>query len=105
MYAIVSLQGHQFRVSPGMTFETNRMTAEPGETVTVEDSILLAKDDDGLKVGDPVLKGANLELEVIEHLRGKKVIVFKMKRRKRYRRKNGHRQELTRVKVKDITLG
>lgn len=104
MYAIVSLQGSQFRVSPGMTFEVNRMAAEPGQTVTLEDSVLLAKNDEGLAVGDPVVKGANVELEVLEHFRGTKITVFKMKRRKRYRRKNGHRQELTRVKVKDIRL-
>ncbi|MCF7853686.1 MAG: 50S ribosomal protein L21 [Candidatus Pacebacteria bacterium] len=105
MYAIVSLQGQQFRVEPGETLAVNRMDAEPGETVTVKDGVLLAKNDDGLKVGSPRIDGATVELEVLEHFRGDKITVFKMKRRKRYRRKNGHRQEWTRVRVSDISLG
>lgn len=105
MYAILSLQGQQFRVEPGTVLEINRMHAEAGDKVTLEDSVLLAKDDSGLKTGTPVLAGAKVELEVLEHFRGKKITVFKMKRRKRFRRKQGHRQELTKVKVTDISLG
>ena len=105
MYAIVSLQGQQFRVEPGETLDVNRMSAPEGETVTMKESVLLAKDDDGLKVGSPLVDGATVELEVLEHFRSNKITVFKMKRRKRYRRKNGHRQEMTRVRVKEINLG
>lgn len=105
MYAIVSLQGQQFKVEPGTIINVNRMAADEGAKVVVEDSVLLAKDDQGLKTGAPVLSGAKVELEVLEHFRDKKVTVFKMKRRKRYRRKQGHRQDLTKVKVTDISLG
>ena len=105
MYAIISASGKQYKVEPGTVFETDRMQGEPGETVVLEDKVLMLNNDGDVTVGDPVVAGAKVELEINEHLRGKKVIVFKMKRRKRYRRKQGHRQELTRVTVKDITIG
>ena len=104
MYAIVALQGQQFRVEPGTVLDVNRLHAEAGETLTLENSVLLAKDDNGLQTGTPTLPGATVQVEVLEHFRGNKVVVFKMKRRKRYRRKQGHRQELTKVKVTDISL-
>ncbi len=104
MYAIVSMQGRQFRVEPGMVLKVNRMAGDPGDTVTVADSVLLANDEGGLQTGTPILPGAKVELEILEHLRDRKVTVFKMKRRKRYRNKQGHRQELTKVKVAGITL-
>lgn len=105
MYAIVALQGQQFRVEPGAILEVNRMDSEAGEKITLADSVLLAKDGDSLTTGKPVIAGSKVELEVLEHYRNKKVTVFKMKRRKRYRRKQGHRQEMTKVKVTDISLG
>ena len=105
MYAIVSLQGQQFKVEPGTIIDVNRMAADEGEKVVLNDSVLMAKSDDGLQTGSPILSGAKLELEVLEHYRAKKITVFKMKRRKRYRRKQGHRQEMTKVKVTDISLG
>lgn len=105
MYAIVSLQGQQFKVEPGTVIDVNRMSAEEGAKVVLEDSVLMAKTDEGLQTGSPVLGGAKLELEVLEHYRAKKITVFKMKRRKRYRRKQGHRQDMTKVKVTDISIG
>ena len=104
MYAIIALAGQQFRVEPGTVIKTNRLAAEPGATVTLADSVMLAKDESGVKTGTPVLAGARVELEIIEHFRGPKLIVFKMKRRKRYRRKTGHRQEMTSARVKTIVL-
>lgn len=104
MYAIISLQGHQFRVEPGTVLDVNRMDGEPGDKVTLGEGILAAKDDKELKTGTPELEGANVELEILEHFRAKKITVFKMKRRKRYRRKQGHRQDLTKVKVTDIKV-
>jgi large subunit ribosomal protein L21 len=104
MYAIISMQGHQFRVEPGTVMDVDRLAGEPGDTVTLADNVLAAQDDKGLKTGTPTIPGANVELEILEHLRAKKITVFKMKRRKRYRRKQGHRQELTKVRVKGITL-
>ena len=105
MYAIISLQGQQFKVEPGTVIDVNRMTGEPGDKVVLDNGILAAKNDEkGLQTGTPEIDGAKVELEIMEHYRGKKLIVFKMKRRKRYRRKNGHRQELTKVKVTNINL-
>ncbi|MFO7822264.1 MAG: 50S ribosomal protein L21 [Lentisphaeria bacterium] len=104
MYAIISLQGQQFRVEPGTVLDVDRMQGEPGDTVTLEEGILAGKDDGELKAGTPELKGANVQVEIMEHFRGEKITVFKMKRRKRYRRKKGHRQNLTKIKVTDIKL-
>lgn len=104
MYAIISVQGQQFRTEPGAVLAVNRMDGNPGEMVELKDSVLFAKDDAGIKMGVPVVKGAKVQLEILEHYRGDKITVFKMKRRKHYRRTQGHRQELTRVRVKDIAL-
>jgi large subunit ribosomal protein L21 len=75
---------------------------EPGQSVNLDNSVLLLRTDDGVKIGTPTVPGASVELQIVEHLRGDKIVVFKMKRRKRYRRTQGHRQELTKVLVKDI---
>lgn len=104
MYAIISAGGRQYRVEPGAVLSMNRLAGEPGETVTVADSVLLVGNDGDVTVGTPVVAGATVDFEILEHLRGPKLIVFKMKRRKHCRRKQGHRQELTRVTVKDIKL-
>lgn len=104
MYAIIQTGGRQFRVEPGMEVELDRLEAAPGTVVTLPESVLLLSDDQGVRVGVPVIAGAAVALEVLEHLRGDKLVVFKMKRRKRYRRKQGHRQELTKVRVKEITI-
>ncbi len=105
MYAIISYKGRQHRVEPGTVLAVDRVEGEPGQSVQLENSVLMACGDDGVKTGDPVLPNANVELEIMEHYRDRKIVVFKMKRRKSYRNKQGHRQEMTRVKVKDIVLG
>lgn len=105
MYAVVALKGQQFRVEPGTILDINRVDGEAGDTFTVPDSVLMAKDDDGIKAGAPILPGSSVELEIVQQFRDKKIVVFKMKRRKHYRRKQGHRQSLTKVLVKDIKLG
>ncbi len=104
MYAIISTGGTQQRVETGTIFETDRLSGEPGDTITLEQNVLMLNDGGELKIGTPLVEGATVSLEIIEHFRGTKVIVFKMKRRKRCRRKHGHRQELTRVEVKDIKV-
>ncbi len=101
MYAIVQACGRQYKVEPGMVLEMDRLAAEPGSKVTL-DQVLLVRDDQGLAVGVPVVPNARVAVEVLEHFRGDKIVVFKMRRRKRYRRTQGHRQELTRVKVTEI---
>jgi large subunit ribosomal protein L21 len=104
MYAVIKLSGKQYKVEPGMVFETDRLDGDQGTSIILDEDVLLVNDGQELKVGTPSVAGATVELEVLEHLRDKKIIVFKMKRRKRYRVKQGHRQELTRVAVKDISV-
>lgn len=102
MYAIIKLGGTQHKVEPGTVIETNRLSGDPGDVISLENSVLMLKDGQEIEVGRPVLEGIRVDLEINDHLRGEKLIAFKMKRRKRSRRKKGHRQELTRVTVKDI---
>lgn len=104
MYAIIKTGGSQFKVEPGMEFELNRLAGEPGDVLTLDEDVLMLKSDSETHMGTPTVSGASVDLEIVDHLRGKKIVVFKMKRRKRSRRKQGHRQELTRVRVKDIRL-
>ncbi|MBN2452304.1 MAG: 50S ribosomal protein L21 [Lentisphaeria bacterium] len=105
MYAIIKACGRQYRVEQGTVFEMDRLEGSPGDVVTLEDAVLLLSEEGQVSVGSPTVPGAKVELEIREHLRGTKLTVFKMKRRKRYRRKHGHRQELTRVAVMEIVAG
>ncbi len=102
MYAIIEASGKQFRAEADATLRLPRLKAEPGETVTF--SVLLAETDGQIQVGQPSLEGASVSVEVLRHGRGKKIIVFKRKRRKGYRRKQGHRQGFTEVRVVDMAL-
>ncbi len=102
MYAIIEASGKQFRAEADATLRLPRLKAEPGETVTFR--VLLAETDGQIQVGQPSLEGASVSVEVLRHGRGKKIIVFKRKRRKGYRRKQGHRQGFTDVRVVDIAL-
>ena len=105
MYAIIQTGGKQYKVEPGTTFESERLEGEAGDVVELTDSVLLLHNDGEVTVGTPTVPGVSVELEIKEQVRSKKVIVFKMKRRKRYRRKHGHRQQRTIVTVKDIKIG
>ena len=102
MYAIIEASGKQFRAEADATLRLPSLKAEPGDTVTF--SVLLAETDGQIQVGQPSLEGASVSVEVLRHGRGKKIIVFKRKRRKGYRRKQGHRQGFTDVRVVDIAL-
>lgn len=104
MYAIFEAKGKQFRAEPDATLRMPTLDAEPGDRVTF-DHVLLAGRDDKIIVGQPSLDGAAVAAEVIRHGRGDKIVVFKMKRRKGYRRKQGHRQGFTEVRVLDIDFG
>lgn len=104
MYAIFEAKGKQFRAEPDATLRLPTLDAEPGDRVTF-DHVLLAQADDRIIVGQPSLDGAAVAAEVIRHGRDDKIIVYKMKRRKGYRRKQGHRQGFTEVRVVDIELG
>lgn len=104
MYAIFRALGKQFRAEPDATLRLPSMDAEPGDTVTFDD-VLLAADDGDVQVGTPTLDGASVEVEVVRHGRDDKIVVYKMKRRKGYRRKQGHRQGYTEVRIVEIGLG
>ena len=101
-YAIVEASGSQFWVQTNRYYDFNRLQAGVGEIVTLE-NVLLINEGKGAKLGKPYIKGATVELKVLEHRRGPKVIVYKMRPKKKTRRKNGHRQELTRVMVQAIS--
>lgn len=102
MYAIVKIGGHQYKVQENDSVFVNRLNSEK-DKVTFED-VLLVKDDKGkVKIGKPTVKGAKVEATIQDHLKSDKVIVFKKKRRKGYRVKNGHRQAITQIKIDKIS--
>ncbi len=100
-YAVFRTGGKQFRAEPGERLKVPTLAAGAGDAVTFED-VLLLSDGEAVKVGRPTVKGASVKAEVLGHGRGKKVIVFKRKRRKGYRRKQGHRQNYTEIQVDEI---
>src|SRR6266542_301608 len=105
MYAIVETGGKQYRVKPGDTVAVERLAGEPGETLDLDRVLLIAGNgDDGTRVGSPGVTGAVVRAEVVEHIRGEKIIIFRYKSKVRYRRKTGHRQSLTRLRITDILL-
>ena len=103
MYAVFKTGGKQFRVEPGMRLRVPILEAEPGSSIEF-DEVLLTGDDDQVSVGTPVVSGARVKAEVLRHGKDRKVIVFKRKRRKGYRRKQGHRQGFTEIRVDDVLL-
>lgn len=103
MYAVIETGGKQYRVQAGDVIDVERLAAvSEEEPEVVFDRVLMVDDGGDLKVGDPVVEGAQVKGVLVRPIRGRKVTVFKMKRRKGYRRKNGHRQDLHQVKIKDI---
>ena len=101
MYAIVEIAGHQFKVEKDQKVFVNRLQTEEGKKVSF-DNVLLVSDGDKVTVGAPAIGGAQVSAKVLKHLRGDKVIVFKKKRRKGYRVKNGHRQHLSEIIIENI---
>jgi len=105
MYAIVETGGKQYRVKAGDTIAVERLSGEPGDTLDLGRVLLLAGNGDGeTRVGSPGVAGAVVRAEVVEHARGEKIVIFRYKSKVRYRRKTGHRQSLTRVRITDILL-
>ena len=101
MYAIVEIAGHQFKVEKDQKVFVNRLAVEEGKQVDF-DNVLLLADGSNVTVGAPAIDGAQVSAKVLKHLKGDKVIVFKKKRRKGYRVKNGHRQALTEIVIENI---
>jgi len=102
-YAIVEASGQQFWLQPNRYYDLDRLAAEVDSTLTLE-NVLLVNDGQAATLGQPYVTGASVELKVMAHRRGPKLIVYKMRPKKKTRRKNGHRQELTRVMVQSITV-
>ena len=101
MYAVIQTGGKQYRVEPGQTLSVEKLPGELGDTVNFED-VLLVSDEDKVAVGRPMVKGAKVTAEIVEHGKDKKVIVYKFQRRKNYRRRYGHRQLYTSVKINEV---
>ncbi len=103
MYAMVEIAGQQFRVEKDKTINTQKLAGEVGDNVTFE-NVLLVGDGEQVRIGQPRVQGANVSGMIVDQFRDTKVIVFKKKRRKSYRRKNGHRQSLTKVRIEAINM-
>ena len=101
MYAVVQTGGKQYRVAVGDRIDVERLDAEPGTEVTLE-RVLMVEQDGDVKIGTPVVDGAKVIASVDAQKRGKKLIIFKMRPKKRYRRKTGHRQNLTQLTITNI---
>src|SRR6185503_12782481 len=103
MYAIVNIAGQQFKVKPDQQIIVNRLEGEEGKKVDFKE-VLMVDDDGKVKLGSPALKNALVSAKIISHLRGDKVLVFKKKRRKGYKKMNGHRQDLTKIQIEGIKI-
>ena len=104
MYAVIKTGGKQYQVSEGDVIQVDLMKGQPGDTVEIDD-VLMLKTDSDVKVGTPVVPGARVSATIVDHVKGKKIIVFKFKRRKDYRRKLGHRQKYTKLRIESIQAG
>lgn len=101
MYAIVEIAGQQFKVSKDLKVYVHRLANEEGSKVSF-DKVLLLDENGTITLGAPAIEGASVEAKVLQHLKGDKVIVFKKKRRKGYKKRNGHRQYLTQIVIEGI---
>lgn len=102
-YAIIETGGKQLRVEPGRFYDVERLAVDADSSVTI-DQVLLVQNDGDISIGQPLVQGATVEATVLRHFRGRKVIVYKMRPKKKTRKKQGHRQELTRLMINSITL-
>jgi large subunit ribosomal protein L21 len=101
MYAIVETGGKQYPVSPGARIKVEKLPGEVGSEIALDRVLLVAEGDD-IRVGTPVVEGVKVTGTIVSHGRGRKLIVFKLRRRKNYRRKLGHRQAFTELEVTDV---
>lgn len=102
MYAVVEIKGSQYKAEKGSVLTVDRMSSEKGSVVEF-DTVLMLRGDKDVKVGEPYVSGAKVKGVVEDHIQGEKVIVHKYKRRKRYKRTRGHRQQYSLVRVEEIT--
>lgn len=104
MYAVIKTGGKQYKVAKDDVLEVERLPGEAGSNLKLE-QVLLVGGEDGVTVGTPTVAGAVVSAELVEQTRGDKITVFKKRRRKHYRRTQGHRQDLTRIRITDIAVG
>ncbi|NLN69232.1 MAG: 50S ribosomal protein L21 [Chloroflexi bacterium] len=102
-FVIVEQGGKQFRAVEGKTIEVDRLPSEVGETVVL-DEVLLSVNDDKVTIGTPLIKGAKVKTKVLDHFKGRKILVFKYRPSQRYRVRSGHRQQYTRLLVESIEM-
>lgn len=102
MYAIVESGGRQYRAEVGHTFSVEKLPYEVGEQIEMD--VFLVSNDDDIRVGQPLVDGASVKATVVDQYRGKKIFVWKYRPRKRYRRRQGHRQQYTRLRIDEINL-
>lgn len=102
-YAIIETGGKQLRVEPGRFYDIELLPVQPQESVTIN-SVLLVQHNDEVTIGQPFIEGATVEGTVLRHFRGRKIIVYKMKPKKKTRKKRGHRQEITRLMINSINM-
>ncbi len=103
MYAIIRSGGKQYRAEVGATIDVDRLPQAVGESIDLPD-VLLVADENDTKIGQPLVEGARVSATVVEQFRGKKIIVYKYRQRTNYRRKQGHRQYYTRLRIDDISV-
>jgi large subunit ribosomal protein L21 len=101
MYSIIEQGGFQFKVTPGATIQVPLIDAEQGSKISIE-RVLLTADGENIKIGTPTVKDATVTAKVVDHIKGDKVLIIKRKRRKDYKRKNGHRQQYTKLEIVSI---
>ena len=103
MYAVITTGGRQYKVEPGQVVRVNKVEGQVGDSLTLAE-VLLVKDGEALKAGSPLLEGASVSATIVEQDRGKKIIVFKKKRRQGYQKTQGHRQDYTALKITAINI-
>ena len=103
MYAVIRSGGKQYRVAPGQTIRLEKVAGEVGAKVELG-NVLLVENDGNVQVGNPLVANAKIEATVVEHDRAKKILVFKKRRKKQYRRTHGHRQDYTSVRIDNILI-
>jgi large subunit ribosomal protein L21 len=101
MYAVVETGGKQYRVASGDKLEVEKLPVEAGQPFSI-DKVLLVNNDGTVTLGAPTVEGASVDVNVLEHKKDDKVVIFKMRRRKGFRKKKGHRQQVTVIEIKDI---
>ncbi len=101
MYAVIKTGGKQYKVSPGDTIRVEKLPGEPGQEIELNE-VLLVGDGEEVKIGQPLVEGAKVIATVLNQGRSRKIIVFKKKRRKNYKKKRGHRQFYTELQIKEI---